>query len=333
MLNVLGLNAQRLHNKQQTIQKGLGTNRATKQMKVNLNNVMKLVSTFRKNGSKVEESIKVKAVQPNKLEESLARKMLENDKPDVFSEPKAVKSPDMANTYERIERMTAKSIEIMPSPVVSSDPKVQAIYDADHKDMLKREQAVAEYAKLPAKAKNLLNGRKITLEAVRTAARFNALRERAAFLGNETIPIHDWDDLDKVEQKITSMEQWAKDAANKKTQLQMNTNIADTAYGVSDVPPVHIVDGGYYLLLEYGRVFAQTDDPDDKWPVMLAKLNGVSRGSDITLSGGTYEYLGESDYKMLLETRPPYESVRKAYQGIRQDRIRMDFNIAKPLFG
>ena len=51
------------------------------------------------------------------------------------------------------------------------------------------------------------------------------------------------------------------------------------------------------------------------------------------VSGGNYDYLGFDDYKALLESRPSYESIRKAYLAIRNDRLQMDFSKAEKLFG
>ena len=66
---------------------------------------------------------------------------------------------------------------------------------------------------------------------------------------------------------------------------------------------------------------------------MLAKLNGGSRGSQtVMVSGGNYDYIGFDDYKALLESRPSYKSIRKAYLAIRNDRLLMDYSKATKLF-
>ena len=159
------------------------------------------------------------------------------------------------------------------------------------------------------------------------------LHERASQFGNE-ITLQDWNEgLQHVSQKITNLEQWAKEAAQRRIQLQKSQDPADFAQGVSDKAPVYLVDRGYYLLFDFNRVYCQTDDYNEKFPIILAKLNGQSKGSQtITVSYDKPDYIDFKEYKMLLETRPSYESLRKAYLAITNNRIQMNFALATKLF-
>jgi hypothetical protein len=215
----------------------------------------------------------------------------------------------------------------------SNDNKVQAILDSAEKDTLTREQALTEYAELTKSAKAMIKDRKITLEQVRYAKHFDEVHTRAEAYDNQ-ITLADWNKgLDAVTIKMDQLDQWAKeriqknDAARKEIQSQYTFPA-----GVSTVAPVYVVDQGYYLLWDGNRVFCQPDD-GEKYPFMLAKLNGGSRGSQtVMVSGGNYDYIGFDDYKALLESRPSYKSIRKAYLAIRNDRLLMDYSKATKLF-
>jgi len=217
----------------------------------------------------------------------------------------------------------------------STDNKVQAILDAAEQDTLEREQALTEYSSLSQSAKDVIKGRKITLEQVRYAKKFDEVHKRAEAYGNQ-IKLADWNKgIDYVAIRMNELDTAFAEsqARNEQARKEIQSQYTYTA-GVSNVSPVYLVDQGYYLLWDGNRVFCQSDSPDEKYPFMLAQLNGGSRGSQtVMVSGGNYDYIGFDDYKALLESRPSYESIRKAYLAVRNDRLLMDFSKAEKLFG
>ena len=225
---------------------------------------------------------------------------------------------------------------VIPTAEQSADPKVQAIFDRANKDIMAREQAITEYASLSKSAKALLKDTPITSENVAKARKFDLVHTRAQAYGSQ-ITLADWNlGTDFVETKLNGIDasqiQWQK--RNQDAAAQMNRQQFIYGSEVSNQAPVHIVDKGYYLLLHNGNVFCQSDNPDETYPVVLANLRGESRGSQsVSVSGGTYDFIGEKEYKMLLEQRPSYESIRKAYLAINNSRVQMNFAIAQKLFG
>jgi len=287
------------------------------------------------NIKKVKDTIVTKSVIPTTTAtttKQLGKALTENIKLKQFIED-VVKSPDALRDIQVVEQMTKKTMETMPTSVLSTNPKVQAILEKAEQDTLKREQAVIDYSKLSKLGKVIMKGKDITSENVARAKMEATLHERAEPYRNE-ITLLDWNKgLEHVEQKIDSIEAWAKAAAQRNNQLQKSRDPADYVYGISDIAPVHFVEQGYYLLFDNGRVYLQTDNPDDKRPVVLAKLRGESRGSlTTTHSYDKPDYLGFDDYKMILETKPSYQSLRKAYDGIRNDKIQLNFALATKLF-
>jgi hypothetical protein len=232
-------------------------------------------------------------------------------------------------THNEPKRFTSS----IPTPQISTDNKVQAILDSAEKDILSREQAVTEYAELTKSAKNMIRDRKITLEQVRYAKHFDEVHTRAEKYGND-IKLADWNKgLGAVTIKMDQLDTLFAESRAKNEQARKEIQSQYTFEpGVSTVAPIYIVDQSYYLLWDNNRVFCQPDD-GEKYPFMLAKLNGGSRGSPtVMVSGGNYDYIGFDDYKALLESRPSYKSIRKAYLAIRNDRLLMDYSKATKLF-
>jgi hypothetical protein len=219
----------------------------------------------------------------------------------------------------------------------STDNKVQAIFDKENNASLAREQALTAYSALSPKAKGLMTGKDITSENVEHARKYAEVYERyeSGGYGNQ-IKLADWNKgIDYVAIRMNEIDTAFAESRARNEQARKEIQSQYTfAPGVSNVSPVYLVDQGYYLLWDANRVFCQSDSPDEKYPFMLAQLNGGSRGSQtVMVSGGNYDYLGFDDYKALLESRPSYESIRKAYLAIRNDRLQMDFSKAEKLFG
>jgi len=191
---------------------------------------------------------------------------------------------------------------------------------------------MVDYTKLSLSARKLMQGKDMTADNVAYAKRFTEVHTRAQSYGSE-IKLADWNKgIEHVAIQMDQSDQWAKEAAQRNDAARKIQPSYDLTPYLSNVAPVYIVDQGYDLLCDNGRVYCQTDNTDDGGPVILAKLNQQKGSAMTTYSYDNPDFIDFKEYKMLLETRPSYQSIRKAYNAIRNDNVTMNFTLATKLF-
>lgn len=256
--------------------------------------------------------------------------------------PKALKQKILDNLEQMAEKSetptyTKKHGVVMPivEATHSSDPKVQAILDADNNDTLEREKVMVSYTQLSPAAKRMLKDKALTADNVEYARRFTAIHERAQVYG-EQIKLADWDKgIDYVEVRMNNID--AEETVNRKSnaeaEAKINAMVKANQPHVSNNSPVFIVKQNYYVLLD-GYVYVQK--ADDKSPYALAKLGNEPRGSEVVFGSVNNPGLkpaDASDYRNILENRPSWSEVCRAYKLCNGAMVRMDFSKSQQLFG